>query len=332
MQLPEKDEKNLEIFYKMYKDNIFKIFRLPNCNFMSYENFKQEILYRLGISKMANIYPNNQFNSDYSYYNYIDFYICFYNFDTYYSKNFNIFPIPIYTVPIPEIANTAFFCPLDYNIGFYLDQDLWKQHYIKVKETLKFIKKYNINLSFEAETLYEDVETLNKKIEIFFDIINPSYKINMEELKKFEFEVQNGIKNTKYKNRVFTSVKGNINYLDKYLSTMREEYKNLTSKIDEVVLLKQEISKSKDFYLTVSGSVMALIALFSGNISLIDKDISIKNIIVFNISIITAILIFSYLFHSIYTGDSKEYGKKFVNILYLFLGLSFVTILVLILL
>ena len=154
----------------------------------------------------------------------------------------------------------------------------------------------------------------------------------MEELKKFEFEVQNGIKNTKYKNRVFTSVKGNINYLDKYLSTMREEYKNLTSKIDEVVLLKQEISKSKDFYLTVSGSVMALIALFSGNISLIDKDISIKNIIVFNISIITAILIFSYLFHSIYTGDSKEYGKKFVNILYLFLGLSFVTILVLILL
>ena len=316
MQLPKEKEENLKIFYKMYEDNIFKIIR-STAFLVPYETFRQEILYRLGISKMANNYFINQSNVvDYSYYSYIDFYIAFHSFDSYYSNNFNIFPIPIYTVPIPEIANIISFCPLDYNIGFYLDIGFWVEHYKKVKQSLEFIKKYNINLSFETEMLHEDVEILNEKIILFFDIINPSYKISIEELKKFEFEVQKGIKNIKYKNRVFISIKGNINYLDKYLSSMREEY--FTTKIDEIALLKQEINKSKDFYLTVSGSVMALLALFSGNITLVSNETTIKNIIIFNVSIIIAILIFSYLFHSIYTENSKEYGKKFVNILYTF--------------
>ena len=58
---------------------------------------------------------------------------------------------------------------------------------------------------------------------------------------------------------------------------------------------------------------MALISLITGNISLVSKEIAVQHIFIFNGSILVAILIFSYLFFSLYTKDTKTYPKKFID-------------------
>ena len=118
------------------------------------------------------------------------------------------------------------------------------------------------------------------------------------------------------------SIRGNIEYLNKYINAMRKEYKDIDDKLKEFDQLKKDFyelqednKKTKDFYLTVSGAMVALISIISGNISMVQQNIMKYHILLFNASILLAILIFSLLFHSIYNNQENTYPKKMIHII-----------------
>ena len=138
----------------------------------------------------------------------------------------------------------------------------------------------------------------------------------------------NEIKNIYEKNNCINSIKTNFYYHHNILKMLLNNYhnfeeisqnnKNNSVKLQELDNKHSEIEtklenninrmeKLKDFYLTVTGASMGLISLIVGGIALVNKDASLSHIALFNLSVISAILIFSTIFHIIYTHD---YSKK----------------------
>lgn len=209
---------------------------------------------------------------------------------------------------------------LNYNIGQFSSIEEWNQHCTNVNSTLKFIDVNGLEVVLQVKNLKEDIEILSNIIQKFFEIKNKE-SYTMEDFKNFENDLEKcKLKNEVYTNNMLYSIKGNVEYLSKYISTMRKEYETMDKTLTDLQVLKKNIeelqeenSKTKDFYLTTSGAVMALISIVSGNISLSSKNISLNYLLIFNASILFAILIFSVLFHSIYNSNEKTYPKNLVH-------------------
>ena len=174
----------------------------------------------------------------------------------------------------------------------------------------------------QVENLKEDIELLNEIIKEFFKLKDKESP-TMEDFKDFEDKLNKiKLKNKVYTNNMIYSIRGNIEYLNKYINAMRKEYKDIDSKLKEFDQLKKDFyelqednKKTKDFYLTVSGAMVALISIISGNISMVQQNIMKYHILLFNASILLAILIFSLLFHSIYNNQENTYPKEMIHII-----------------
>lgn len=269
---------------------------------------------------------------------YIEIYADFLYFNYYYEKLLNWAPVPVYSpnvvltniYPPPSLKTEVIFYALNYNIGQCPSLNDWKKHYNDVKSTLTFLDNNKMKVAIQVTNLKEDVELLNEIIEKFF-LIKDKESPTMEDFKNFEDKLNKiELKNRMYTNNMVYSIKGNVEYLNKYINAMRKEYKDIDNKLKEFDQLKEDFyklqednKKTKDFYLTTSGAMIALISIISGNISMVQQNIMKYHILLFNISILLAILIFSLLFHSIYNTNQKDiYPKKMIHII----GLIFIVI------
>ena len=356
----EKEEKNIKQFYNMYLKNQIELSKtyLGNHQFsygqngqtshqVTEEYFKANI-YNWLIGNFSFSYENIVTSPNY----YIELYSCFFTFSYYYENHYNLLPAPVYyPVRFKNYFSTdnISFSPLDYNIGYYLNEISWGSHCKNVEMTLNFIKENDLILSKEGKYIKNDMRILTELFHKFMKIINSDNKVTVDELQNFEKEVTEKLANKEYALYTVNSLKRNVSYSDKYFSYIidknKDFEKNLDNLIDknnklekeikkveeikeEVNNLSEENKKTKDFYLTVSGSVMALISLITGNISLVSKEIAAQHIFIFNGSILTAILIFSYLFFSLYTKDAKTYPKKFVDTIGLTIFGFFISLLI----
>ena len=292
---------------------------------------------KLDINKFNNflfnrINYNNTALGTYTISYYIEIYADFLYFNHYYEKLLNWNPAPIYSPNIifqsmpnltPSLKTEITFYALNYNIGQYSSLNDWEKHYDDVKSTLKFLDNNKMKIVSQVENLKEDVELLNEIIKEFFKIKDKELPI-MEDFKEFEDKlIKIELKNRVYTNNMVYSIKGNVEYLNKYINAMRKEYKDIDDKLKEFDQLKKDFyklqednKKTKDFYLTTSGAMIALISIISGNISMVQQNIMKYHILLFNTSILLAILIFSLLFHSIYNTNQKDiYPKKMIHII-----------------
>lgn len=267
---------------------------------------------------------------------YIEIYADFLYFNHYYEKLLNWNPAPIYSpnaifqsMPnlTPSLKTEITFYALNYNVGQYSSLNDWEKHYDDVKSTLNFLDNNKMKVVSQVENLKEDVELLNEIIKEFFKIKDKESP-TMEDFKDFEDKLNKiKLKNRVYTNNMIYSIKGNIEYLNKYINAMRKEYKDIDSKLKEFDQLKkgfyelqEDNKKTKDFYLTASGAMVALISIISGNTSMIQQNIMKYHILLFNASILLAILIFSFLFHSIYNINEKDtYPKRMLYIIIIIL-------------
>ena len=317
----EKEGENIKQFYNMYLKNQNEISKTPlrnhqfsygpngETNHQVNEEYFKENVYNWLTGNFLFSYENMLTSPNY----YIELYSCFFTFNYYYENHYNLLPSPIY-YPLSSknylgSDNISFF-PLDYNIGYYLNEISWEGHCKNVERTLVFIKENNLTLSKEGKYIENDMRILTELFHKFMEIINSGNKVTVDELQNFEKEITEKLENKEYASYTINSLKRNVSYLDKYFLYIIDKNKNIET---EIKILIEENKKTKDFYLTVSGSVMALISLITGNISLANKDIAVQHIFIFNGSIIIAILIFSYLFFSLYTKDTKTYPKKFID-------------------
>lgn len=327
----EKEGENIKQFYNMYLKNQNEISKThlrnhqfsygPNgeTNHQVNEEYFKENVYNWLTGNFLFSYENMVTSPNY----YIELYSCFFAFNYYYENHYNLFPSPIY-YPVNyknyfSSDNISFF-PLDYNIGYYLNGISWEGHCKNVEGTLAFIKENNLALSKEGKYIENDMKILTQLFHRFIKIINIDNKVTVDELQNFEREITEKLENKEYASYTVNSLKRNVSYLDKYFSYIIDKNKDFEKEIKKVEEIREEINnlneenkKTKDFYLTVSGSVMALISLITGNISLVSKEIAVQHIFIFNGSILVAILIFSYLFFSLYTKDTKTYPKKFID-------------------
>ena len=317
----EKEGENIKQFYNMYLKNQNEISKTPlrnhqfsygpngETNHQVNEEYFKENVYNWLTGNFLFSYENMITSPNY----YIELYSCFFTFNYYYENHYNLLPSPIY-YPLSSknylgSDNISFF-PLDYNIGYYLNEISWEGHCKNVERTLVFIKENNLTLSKEGKYIENDMRILTELFHKFMKIFNSDNKVTVDELQNFEKEITEKLENKEYASYTINSLKRNVSYLDKYFLYIIDKNKNIET---EIKILIEENKKTKDFYLTVSGSVMALISLITGNISLANKDIAVQHIFIFNGSILVAILIFSYLFFSLYTKDTKTYPKKFID-------------------
>lgn len=301
----KEEDKNIKQFYNMYLHQKNQSFNSISELQATEEEFRENVYNWL----MGSFFPDSQ---RYLFYYYIELYSCFFYFNHYYENNYNFFPTPAYfptRFNYNNYNNIAFFL-LDYNIGNYSDKNLWETHCKNVEKTLIFIKENNLILSKEIKYIENDKKVLTEIFSKFIKIINSGSKITIDDLQIFEKEIMENLENKKYALITIDSLKRNVSYLDKYFLDIIDKQKRIET---EIKSLNEENKKAKDFYLTVSGSVMALISLIIGNFSLISKDIIVPHIFIFNGSILLAIYIFSYLFFSLYTKDTKTYPKRFTN-------------------
>lgn len=317
----EKEGENIKQFYNMYQKkqkefqntpmNIFQNSIGPSGiqnHIVNIDDFKEYIY-----SWLTGTFTHSITNGIVSPFYYVELYACFFYFNYYYQSHYNFIPVPSYSPNYyknPVISEVPIFYLLDYNIGYYLNEISWKDHCKNVKKTLTFIKENSLVLSEEGKYIENDMEILTGLFYKFMEIINSGNKVTVDELQNFEKEITEKLENKEYASYTINSLKRNVSYLDKYFLYIIDKNKNIET---EIKILIEENKKTKDFYLTVSGSVMALISLITGNISLANKDIAVQHIFIFNGSIIIAILIFSYLFFSLYTKDTKTYPKKFID-------------------
>lgn len=317
----EKEGENIKQFYNMYQKkqkefqntpmNIFQNSIDPSGiqnHIVNIDDFKEYIY-----SWLTGTFTHSITNGIVSPFYYVELYACFFYFNYYYQSHYNFIPVPSYSPNYyknPVISEVPIFYLLDYNIGYYLNEISWKDHCKNVKKTLTFIKENSLVLSEEGKYIENDMEILTGLFYKFMEIINSGNKVTVDELQIFEKEITEKLENKEYASYTINSLKRNVSYLDKYFLYIIDKNKNIET---EIKILIEENKKTKDFYLTVSGSVMALISLITGNISLANKDIAVQHIFIFNGSIIIAILIFSYLFFSLYTKDTKTYPKKFID-------------------
>lgn len=341
----EKEGENIKQFYNMYQKkqkefqnthmNIFQNSIGPSGiqnHIVNIDDFKEYIY-----SWLTGTFTHSITNGIVSPFYYVELYACFFYFNYYYQSHYNFIPVPSYSPNYyknPVISEVPIFYLLDYNIGYYLNEISWKDHCKNVKKTLTFIKENSLVLSEEGKYIENDMEILTRLFYKFMEIINSGNKVTVDELQNFEKEITEKLENKEYAFHTVNSLKRNVSYSDKYFSYIIDKNKDFEKNLDNLIdknnkfekeikkleKIKEEINnlseenkKTKDFYLTVSGSVMALISLITGNISLVSKEIAIQHIFIFNGSILVAILIFSYLFFSLYTKDTKTYPIKFFD-------------------
>ena len=277
------------------------------------------------------LYYNNTTLTTYIPAYYIEIYVDFLYFNYYYENSLNWNPVPVYSPnvilqnisnEIPPLKTKIIFYTLNYNVGQYSSLNDWEKHYDDVKSTLNFLDNNKMKVVSQVENLKEDIELLNEIIKEFFKLKDKESP-TMEDFKDFEDKLNKiKLKNKVYTNNMIYSIRGNIEYLNKYINAMRKEYKDIDSKLKEFDQLKKDFyelqednKKTKDFYLTVSGAMVALISIISGNISMVQQNIMKYHILLFNASILLAILIFSLLFHSIYNNQENTYPKEMIHII-----------------
>ena len=327
----EKEGENIKQFYNMYQKKQKEFQNTPmnifqnsidssgiQSHIVNIDDFKEYIY-----NWLTGTFTHSITNGIVSPFYYVELYACFFYFNYYYQSHYNFIPVPSYSPNYyknPVISEVPIFYLLDYNIGYYLNEISWKDHCKNVKKTLTFIKENSLVLSEEGKYIENDMEILTGLFHKFMEIINSSNKVTVDELQNFEKEITERLENKEYASYTISSLKRNVSYLDKYFSYIIDKNKDFEKEIKKVEEIREEINnlneenkKTKDFYLTVSGSVMALISLITGNISLVSKEIAVQHIFIFNGSILVAILIFSYLFFSLYTKDTKTYPKKFID-------------------
>lgn len=357
----KEEEENINQFYNMYQKkqkeientarNTFQNSIGPSgiqINIVNIDDFK-EYIYSWLTGTFTHSITNGIISPFYYAFYYVELYACFFYFNYYYQSHYNFIPVPSYSPNYyknPVISEVPIFYLLDYNIGYYFNKISWKDHCKNVKKTLTFIKENSLVLSEEGKYIENDMEILTGLFHKFMEIINSSNKVTVDELQNFEKEITEKLENKEYASYTINSLKRNVSYLDKYFLYIIDKNKNIEQNIENLLTknknveeeiktlseenktLSEENKKTKDFYLTVSGSVMALISLVTGNISLVNKDIAVQHIFIFNGSILVAILIFSYLFFSLYTKDTKTYPKKFIDTVGLTIISFFISLLI----
>ena len=152
------------------------------------------------------------------------------------------------------------------------------------------------------------MEKLDKLIRDFFSIMSE------EKLKKID-KLENKIKKLKLKNlnyRIYVvkSITANPAYLYNFVNNS-----------------KDDMNKLKDFYLTISGVVIGLIALIIGNLELSNKEFSLPYLLIFNISVVQLLLLFFWLFKDIMEKDEKvPNNRKILNIKFLILYIVIIVV------
>lgn len=350
------NNKNIEIFFGLFQST-----DLENKNTL--EDFKEQIKFRTqGTIYISYPYSKN-YLFEYYINLYIIFLIFNLHYQRkyglIYNNNIN-YPINnYYSISTPSInsKNIDYFSILDYEIGKY-NQISWNQNYQSVEKTINFLKKHNLEVSDEIKNMIYDSDIIND-IAIQYYSVNSS--LDYRDLKKFkEFEIftdknlvnNDKIKNTQEKYNCINSIVFNTFYHYNILKTLLNNYHNfdeasekiknnslnvkiLSSKIEELENKSNEnyrvlqenrknTEKLKDFYLTVTGASIGLISLVVGGIASLNKETSLLNIALFDLSVVLAIFIFSITFYTIYTHDYLK-NKKNNRFLILNIVLSIIT-------
>ena len=219
-------------------------------------------------------------------------------------------------------SNVKSFYILNYNIGYCRSIDDWKIHYKNVKSTFDFINTNDLKVSQLIKNAMEDIEILNNIAKKYFEITEPEKIADLQNFDDFKSAIFQ-LKNSNLSKYTQNSIIYNLSYIFKYIQSLRNSRDDLEADIKKLNVKLKKVDKLKDFYLTVSGASMSLISLIIGNLSFVDADISEKHIIIFNISILGSILLFSGLFKLIYTTDDNEKDITFIVCIFIVLVLLF---------
>lgn len=288
-------EKNIKFFYKLYFEN-------SSTNKIQYEDFKKKAIYEDNINTLSDM--ELEF--------YLLAYKAFWEFNNFY-KNFSFVQPNFFTTDVFIFKQKYshyyhkhfYFYVLNYGIGNF-NPDTWKMHSSNVKETLKFINdnKSFLEIAPSIENLNHDIEILNNFFyKYYYTILNGN--LHIDELDNFSKELESiDLKNSCYKQNTINSIINNVSYINKHLNILRFQLKITDKKT-------KEIDKIKDFFLITSGAAVTLTSMIVGNLSMSNNNIFSKHIVIFNISILTAILIFSHLFNFIYNKDTETVPNKF---------------------
>ena len=301
------NEENMKIFYELYKKTFSQDHLLP----FSYNDFKNGIE-----SKLQNTF--SQITFDPYIYSYIEFYTIF----LYFNLNFSLYQETPYLNINPMTSNVKSFYILNYNIGYCRSIDDWKIHYKNVKSTFDFINTNDLKVSQLIKNAMEDIEILNNIAKKYFEITEPEKIADLQNFDDFKSAIFQ-LKNSNLSKYTQNSIIYNLSYIFKYIQSLRNSRDDLEADIKKLNVKLKKVDKLKDFYLTVSGASMSLISLIIGNLSFVDADISEKHIIIFNISILGSILLFSGLFKLIYTTDDNEKDITFIVCIFIVLVLLF---------
>lgn len=320
------NEHNKKRFFHLYKEEKEK--NRNSYTFYSNEeivNNKTQEMFNSDIDLIKkNIsYRNTLNNNDYLYTYYIDLYITFYNFNLHYEnlKNRNILAENYFVF---NNANRISFTALNYNLG-YLDIQTWKLNYMKVKSTIDFIEINELKVSEEIENIRLDLEEIDEFSELYFNYQNLKAE-NINEVSNFKEKLNDiKLKNTFFKYNLLNSIKYNVGYISQNFDILLIDYKKEKNKIEKIENdvkeieqrienkmreMEQNIKKERETYLTVTGSAIGLISLISTNVSSIAKEISLEHILLFNITILSALLVFSKLYEKIYTHNYLEKNEN----------------------
>jgi hypothetical protein len=301
------NEENMKIFYKLYKKAFSQDHLLP----FSYDDFKNGIE-----SKLQNTF--SQITFDAYTYNYIEFYTTF----LYFNLNFSPYQETPYFNMNPMTSNVRSFYILNYSIGYCRSIDDWKIHYENTKSTFNFIKAKSLKVSQIIENAMKDIEVLNDIAKKYFEITEPEKIADLKNFDSFKSDISR-LKNSDFSQYTKNSIIYNASYMLKYIESIKKSRDDLEVDIKKLNIKLKKVDKLKDFYLTVSGASMSLISLTIGNLSLVNASISEKHIIIFNISILGSILLFSGLFKLIYTTDDNEKDITFIVCIFIVFVLLF---------
>ena len=169
------------------------------------------------------------------------------------------------------------------------------------------------------------MEEIDKFSELYFNYQNLKAE-NINEVSNFKEKLNDiKLKNTFFKYNLLNSIKYNVGYISQNFDILLIDYKKEKNKIEKIENdvkeieqrienkmreMEQNIKKERETYLTVTGSAIGLISLISTNVSSIAKEISLEHILLFNITILSALLVFSKLYEKIYTHNYLEKNEN----------------------
>lgn len=305
------NRENIDIFYNLYEKEKYNNPICINTDKWSQGNdSKDNFINRINylVTQTYSFTPGAWDNptSFFEYYAILYFKFLLFN---YYNSFFNNFGQPFYTGYSYKVNfwyKQINFQALNYNTSEFYSHIDWKNHCIQVKETLKFIKENKLKTNLIIECYEEDLIILSLIMEEYFNLLNK--KQSSDAFEKYEELVSKiELKNMQFSDYPKRSLYNNT-FLKEYISSFNKTFK-------EVEKINSELTKSKDFYLIVSGAAMTLTSLIIGNIAFADKSFLVEQMLVFNLSILVSILIFYNLFKSTYIKNKNfEYNISFVLI------------------